>query len=271
MRRHSKKLVLKVAIIVSLAVVLASACGKETGELQSATLVATKPKESPQAKELAVKPVEPQAATTLAAIASNAEKQATSGEVAKEVVYLTFDGGPGPRTPEFLEALESWDAKATFFVTGSYTEKDPAMLKRIVASGHAIANHSWDHPDMTTIGDVGVRYQLQRTQFIVKEVTSIDMTCWRPPFGATNKDVQDIADANGLTNEKWIKDGRWDVDTIDWREGYDFVLKRLQTIEGGDVVLMHSGNNPDEEDLAALTTWMETNQDAYRFEALPGC
>lgn len=195
----------------------------------------------------------------------------TAVEGARPVVYITFDGGPGPRTPEFLDALDQWDAKATFFVTGSHTQADPAMLARIVDRGHVLANHTWDHPDMSTVSYYEAMVQLRSTQQIVEAALGITMTCWRPPFGETNDEVQRWADEVGLTNSGWIRNGRWDVDTIDWDNGYDFVLSRLNTIQPNDVVLMHGGMNPDVEDLDALVTWFQTNGDQYRFEVLPGC
>ncbi len=189
----------------------------------------------------------------------------------RPVVYLTFDGGPGPRTPEFLDVLDRWNGKATFFVTGSHTSADPPMLNQIVARGHVLANHTWDHPDMSTLSRYEALVQLRTTQRIVESTAGITMTCWRPPFGETNDDVQGWADEIGLTNSGWLRNGRWTVDTIDWDRGYEFVLDRLNTVQADDVVLMHGGMNPDAEDLRALATWLEANGDRYRLEALPGC
>lgn len=189
----------------------------------------------------------------------------------RPVVYLTFDGGPGPRTPEFLDVLDRWNGRATFFVTGSHTRANPAMLNQIVARGHVLANHTWDHPDMSTLSRYEAMVQLRTTQRIVASSAGITMTCWRPPFGETNDEVQGWADEVGLTNSGWLRNGRWTVDTIDWDRGYEFVLGRLNTVQANDVVLMHGGMNPDAEDLRALVTWLEANGDQYRLEALPGC
>lgn len=187
------------------------------------------------------------------------------------VVYLTFDGGPGPRTQEFLDLLDKWDATATFFVTGSNTYADPGGLKSIVAAEQVLANHSWDHPDLTTISEAEVTIQLASTQAIVRDITGISMTCWRPPFGMSNEMVEKVAAEHGMPNSGWMANGRWDVDTIDWMYSYDFVLSRLNTVTAGDVVLMHGGMNPDAEDMAALSTWLDENGQDYRFEALPDC
>jgi len=187
------------------------------------------------------------------------------------VVYLTFDGGPGPRTQEFLDLLDSWDATATFFITGSHTYADPDGLRSIVAAGHVLATHTWDHPDLTTVSEGEVAIQFGLTNAIVRDITGISMTCWRPPFGMSNELVEKVAAAHGMPNSGWMANGRWDVDTIDWMFSYDFVLDRLNTITAGDVVLMHGGMNPDVGDMAALSTWLDENGDDYRFEALPDC
>jgi len=124
---------------------------------------------------------------------------------------------------------------------------------------------------MTTVSYYEALVQLKSTQRIIQAATGITMTCWRPPFGETNDQVQRWADQVGLTNSGWIRNGRWDVDTIDWDNGYDFVLSRLNTVQPNDVILMHGGMNPDVEDLDALVTWLETNGDQYRLATLPGC
>ena len=189
----------------------------------------------------------------------------------RPVVHLTFDSGPGPRTPEFLEVLDQWDAKATFFVIGINARNSPEMLAEIVEHGHALGNHTWSHRDLTQLPPLEALTELTTTNALVAEQVGRVMRCWRPPFGENSDELMAIAATAGLSNESWIPSGRWDVDTVDWKYGYEFVLERLQTVGPGDVVLMHGGMNPDPEDLAALMTWLEANGDAYRFETVPGC
>lgn len=189
----------------------------------------------------------------------------------RPVVYLTFDSGPGPRTPEFLEVLDRWDAKATFFVIGANAQNSPDMLTAIAERGHGLGNHTWSHRDLTQMPPLEALTELQATNGFVAETVGRTMRCWRPPFGENSDELIEIAATAGLSNESWIPSGRWDVDTVDWKHGYEFVLSRLATIEAGDVVLMHGGMNPDHEDLAALMTWLEDNGDDYRFEVIPGC
>ncbi len=189
----------------------------------------------------------------------------------RPVVYLTFDSGPGPRTTEYLDVLDQWEAKATFFVIGRNAQNSPEMLAEIVRRGHAVGNHTWSHPDLTQMPPLEALTELQATNRFVAETVGRRVRCWRPPFGENSDVLINLASSIGLSNESWISSGRWDVDTVDWKYGYEFVLARLQTIGPGDVVLMHGGMNPDHEDLAALMTWLEANGEDYRFETLPGC
>lgn len=190
---------------------------------------------------------------------------------ARPVVYLTFDNGPGPRTPEFLEVLDQWDARATFFVVGANARNSPEMLDEIVDRGHVLGNHTWSHRDLTELPRLEALTELRATNRFVAETVGRTMRCWRPPLGKSSDDLIELAATVGLSNQSWIPSGRWDVDTVDWKFGYEFVLSRLQTVGPGDVVVMHGGMNPDPEGLAALMTWFEANGDDYRFEPIPGC
>jgi len=209
--------------------------------------------------------------TPAAAQQGSTDADAVSDADDRPVVYLTFDSGPGPRTPEFLEVLDKWDAKATFFVIGRHVQISPEMLGLIVGAGHAVGNHTWSHQDLTQMTALEAQTELRLANQAVVETVGLHPRCWRPTFGEVNDQLITVAAREGLSNESWIPSGRWDVDTVDWKYGYEFVLARLQTIQPGDVVLMHGGMNGDYEDLAALMTWLESNGDDYRFEALPGC
>ncbi len=189
----------------------------------------------------------------------------------RPVVYLTFGSGPGPGTTDYLDLLDRWEATATFFVVGQSAADSPQLLTEILERGHAIGNHTWTHQDLTRLSSLEALTELQAANRFVAETAGVEMSCWRPPFGEYTEGLIAQAAAIGLDNEGWIRSGRWDVDTRDWEHGYEHVLGELQTAGPGDVVLMHGGTNPDDEDLAALATWLEANGDDYRFEALPGC
>ncbi|QRN79366.1 MAG: polysaccharide deacetylase family protein, partial [Nocardiopsis sp. BM-2018] len=82
-------------------------------------------------------------------------------------VALTYDDGPGGRTPELLDALAEHDARATFFVTGYPVMEHPWVLRRTYAEGHELANHTLSHPNLTEVGAGAARANLEATQALV--------------------------------------------------------------------------------------------------------
>ena len=70
---------------------------------------------------------------------------------ARKYVALTFDDGPGPDTPAVLAELKKLDVPATFFVIGRNVKENPQVLNQVVAAGHEIGVHTWNHPDLTTL------------------------------------------------------------------------------------------------------------------------
>ncbi|MEM9133132.1 MAG: polysaccharide deacetylase family protein [Actinomycetota bacterium] len=201
----------------------------------------------------------------------------------KPPVYLTFDDGPGVSTGAFLDTLAAYDAKGTFFVTGVAVDYNPELARRIVLEGHAIANHTWNHPNLAALGRRQVAEQLRRGTAAIEATTGVTPTCFRPPFGATNDTVQSVAVAAGIGNRSWTTGsdgdhrGLWDVDTNDWRLGAgrgwseSQMRAQLDRTSGGDVVLFHDGPGDRSRGLAVLRSWLAANADRFDFEALPGC
>jgi peptidoglycan/xylan/chitin deacetylase (PgdA/CDA1 family) len=93
--------------------------------------------------------------------------------------------------------LKLYEMNATFFVTGDNVELHPDIARRIVAEGHAIGNHSWNHPDLTTVTEAEIDYQLRSTNTKIQQVTGIKPTFARPPYGSTNETVRNVMAKNG--------------------------------------------------------------------------
>ncbi|MEM9565664.1 MAG: polysaccharide deacetylase family protein [Actinomycetota bacterium] len=201
----------------------------------------------------------------------------------RPVLYLTFDDGPGEDTPAFLDLLARYDANATFFVTGSAVTTNPATAVRIVADGHAIANHTWNHPALSRLPDDAVRREFVTTTAAIEATTGVTPVCYRPPYGATNARVHAQAVAVGLPNADWTTGsgshhGLWDVDTNDWRLSLRSstwtearMRARLDSAGDGDTILLHDGFANRRRGLAVLAGWLAANHDRFRFETLPGC
>jgi peptidoglycan/xylan/chitin deacetylase (PgdA/CDA1 family) len=152
-------------------------------------------------------------------------------------VALTFDDGPGPYTAQVLDLLARNRVRATFFVVGEQVQARPGLIRRIVAGGHRVQNHTWSHPNLTILSPARVRAQLTRTTAAITAAGAPKPTQVRPPYGAVNGAVLRAMTAQGLTPI------RWTIDTNDWRgrsaaQIRNTVLDRLQP---GAVVLMHDG------------------------------
>ncbi|MFC7648321.1 polysaccharide deacetylase family protein [Streptosporangium lutulentum] len=150
-------------------------------------------------------------------------------------VALTFDDGPGPYTGTLLDVLARYQARATFFVLGRMVTKDhEGSLRRMVAEGHELGNHTWDHRDLVGLPEAEVSRQLRRTQEVVRHVTGVEMTLMRPPYGSTDTRVTAVSRHEGLAQVLW------NVDTADWRDRKaSIVTERAVDIEPGSIVLMH--------------------------------
>ena len=107
---------------------------------------------------------------------------ATGGSVGTSgiKVALTFDDGPDPRTtPLILDTLRERGVRATFFVVGRQVAENPGLLRRIVAEGHAVGNHTYDHADMSKLSAGRMRYELRSTQEAVDDALGYTITRWR--------------------------------------------------------------------------------------------
>ncbi|MFV2174663.1 polysaccharide deacetylase family protein [Actinomadura sp. LOL_016] len=147
-------------------------------------------------------------------------------------VALTFDDGPGPHTAGLLDLLRRTGARATFFVQGVHVPEHPAVVRRMVAEGHEIGNHTWDHPALTTLSRAEIRSQVERTQRAVRKAAGVSPTMLRPPYRAIDATVVEAVGMPVIL---------WSVDPQDWRR--DDVARNvkigLRDSGRGDIVLYH--------------------------------
>jgi peptidoglycan/xylan/chitin deacetylase (PgdA/CDA1 family) len=150
------------------------------------------------------------------------------------VVALTFDDGPVPETEAILDALKQQGFRATFFVLGANVQAYPQIAQRIVREGHAIANHSWDHQDLTLLTPDQVDWQIRSTNQIIRQVTGVVPRFARPPYGNTNVAIRQIMANNRLTETIWSQDS-WDWTGVEPAD----ILNQLTLVPPGGVFLMH--------------------------------
>ncbi len=160
----------------------------------------------------------------------------SSGAESGAKIALTFDDGPHPTyTPQILDILKANDIKATFFVIGENAEKHPDIVKRIIAEGHEIGNHTYSHPHLKKIGDEELTLELKRTEALLTERFGYTPTLFRPPEGYCCAAVQQSSDRMGYSLTLW------DVDTTDWAHNpSDNIIKTvLATVKDGSIILCH--------------------------------
>lgn len=156
-------------------------------------------------------------------------------------VALTFDDGPDPDvTPALLDELKRYGARATFFVIGENLASHPELGRRIVAEGHAIANHTWQHSYLQNFRFLRwQRSELERGERSIEAVTGHPShRLYRAPMGMKTGDQARAVGELGLKVVAWSVHSR---DTID-PNAESMARRVLKHIQGGDVVLMHDGD-----------------------------
>jgi len=180
-------------------------------------------------------------------------------------VYLTFDDGPSVYTPPIVATLESRGVDATFFVIGQNAAWYPSYVQQENAEGHVIGNHTWSHPDLTTLPPDQVRQQFESTSNQIAFLTGKRPSLWRPPYGRYNSTVTSIASSLGMSMRLW------NVDPRDWsRPGTAEIVRRVvDNVRNGDVVIMHDGGGDRSQTVAAVGTIIDTLRSrGYGFETL---
>jgi peptidoglycan/xylan/chitin deacetylase (PgdA/CDA1 family) len=130
-------------------------------------------------------------------------------------VALTFDDGPSPRwTPQVLDILKKNNVKATFFMVGKNARAYPSLVRRVVAEGHTVGNHSYSHPNMTKLSNTLQAASMDNTnKYISAAISGGYKPCFfRPPYGAYNSATVTLARRRGMSVATWSKDTRdWET------------------------------------------------------------
>ncbi len=148
-------------------------------------------------------------------------------------VALTFDDGPEPATtPRILDALESENAKATFFVIGNHVPGHESIVQREHALGNEVGNHSWSHPNFAKLTPVQMQDQLNKTQDIIVSTGVPAPRVFRLPYGSATPT---------MLNTIHMPIILWNVDPKDWHENNPANLVSVVEAQArpGAIIIMH--------------------------------
>ncbi|MCD2190712.1 polysaccharide deacetylase family protein [Actinomycetospora soli] len=210
----------------------------------SATLAAGPVVELPVATAPAVVPLPPERPAITPTLLTT-----TAGT--GKAVALTFDDGPDPATtPRILDLLAQHGARATFCMVGQQAQAHPDLVRRVVAEGHRLCNHTITHD-----AGIGARppelmsRQLQASRDVIAQVSGgAEVDYFRAPQGKWSPALVRMSATDGM------RALGWDVDPLDWTTpGTDAIVTRVQQrVHPGAVVLLHDGGGPRAQTVAAV-------------------
>jgi peptidoglycan/xylan/chitin deacetylase (PgdA/CDA1 family) len=158
---------------------------------------------------------------------------------------LTFDDGPNdPHTLHLLDLLARHQAKATFFLIGKYVRLRPAIARAIREAGHAIGNHTYNHPNLIFVSAARLRQEVEDCRKALEDSIGAPASLFRPPFGGRRPNVLRTVRSLGMEPVMWSVTG------FDWdAESADAIVKKVtaqvdsRRRRQSEIVLLHDGSH----------------------------
>jgi peptidoglycan-N-acetylglucosamine deacetylase len=179
---------------------------------------------------------------------------------------ITFDDGPNPAiTPQLLDLLDRYQAKATFFLVGRFVRECPGLVKETAARGHALGNHTETHRNLLWLSPSQITVELRLCHHAIANTVGAPAKWFRPPYGFRNPWVIPAASALGCRTVMWtLIPGDWKEKPAEW------LIRRIQPIAAnaqrnasttGDILCLHDGWHRQlgadrTRTLAALEHWL---------------
>jgi cellulose synthase/poly-beta-1,6-N-acetylglucosamine synthase-like glycosyltransferase/peptidoglycan/xylan/chitin deacetylase (PgdA/CDA1 family)/spore germination protein YaaH len=198
-------------------------------------------------------------------------------------VALSFDDGPDPDwTPKILDILKKYKVVGTFFLIGDEAQENVGVMKRIYREGHEIGNHTYTHPDISSISTRQLELELALTERLFASKLGVNPVYFRPPYSIDQEpDTNDqAAPIETIQSKGYVVIGN-KIDTDDWdehprkspQEITDTVLHLLDEMKThawmrGSVILLHDGGGDRSATVAALPLLIETLR-AKGYEIVP--
>ncbi|GAB3042594.1 delta-lactam-biosynthetic de-N-acetylase [Virgibacillus ainsalahensis] len=182
-------------------------------------------------------------------------------------IYLTFDNGyEEGYTEGILDVLKKEEVPATFFVTGHYVDSEPDLIARMVDEGHIIGNHSYHHPDFSTVSKETMQQELETLEEAVADVSDQkELKYLRPPRGMFNEQTLEWSNELGYIHVFWS------LAFIDWetnkQKGWEYAFDQIMNqIHPGAIVLLHTVSSDNAKALEHLIS--ELKDQGYNFKSL---
>ena len=188
------------------------------------------------------------------------------GSSNKKVIWLTMDQGyENGYTSKILDVLKEKNCKVVFYITGSYAQKNPDLIKRMINEGHVIGNHSWSHPSggMPSLSIEEQMADITKLHEYVQENYHYEMTLFRFPAGIFSEQSLAVTKYLGYRSQFWsfaYKD--WDTSSQpDPEESLDKLIERLHP---GAIYLLHAVSSTNTEILGDFID--AARAEGYTFE-----
>lgn len=130
--------------------------------------------------------------------------------MSENLCALTFDDGPSRHTGHLLDMLRDYGIPATFFLLGDNAERTPAVVRRILAEGHEVGNHTWSHPNLRALAPEAQEEEIRATDAVLRALGA-SPSYLRPPYG--NFDAHTLEIAHKLGVDVIL----WSMDSHDWK------------------------------------------------------
>ena len=178
------------------------------------------------------------------------------GNTKEKRVALTFDDGPHPEyTPEIMDILEEYSVSATFFVVGKNAVEYPNVVKREIAMGCEVGNHTYTHPNIRESDERELEREIAYGEESLCAITGEKPRLFRPPGGVCTKSARKISGELGYSIILWT------IDTRDWEKpSKEKIINQVKTeLRPGAIILFHDyiyGNSPTPEALRQIIPYL---------------
>lgn len=162
-----------------------------------------------------------------------------SVQTAEPLIALTFDDGPNPDyTPQILDILATHGVKATFFMVGRAMVTHPEVAAQVMQQGHEIGNHTWHHYSLNYLGPRAIRWELEATDDLIRQLGYGADIPFRSPYGHNLLFLPWVLNAMHRANVLWS------IDPLDWdAKSAAEVMARLDGhLHPGGILLLHDGD-----------------------------